>query len=328
MLVLEDVGVEFRVRHGLLRAVEGVSLTVEPGEITGIVGESGSGKSTLLQAVMGLLPPKAALVHGSINLDGREITSLSRGGLRALRGKEVAMVFQDPMTALNPFYRVGRQIEEAMLVHGAIPAEPAVGGRRERCRHRALKLMAEVGIADPEQRYDQHPHQFSGGMQQRILIAIALACEPGLLLLDEPTTALDVTIQAQIIELLREINRTRGTSMVLVTHNLAMAAEMCGRIAVMYAGELVEVGPASDVLRQPTHPYTQGLLRSLPRYGVRRAELEIIPGSAPSLRDRPPGCPFAPRCREVVEECHVSVPALVDVGAGRLCRCLRRGGVR
>ncbi len=315
MLEVTDLEVSFSTRLGLVRAVDGVSISLQPGSILGVVGESGSGKSTLLLAILGLLPGNVR-AGGSIVFGGRDLMHLSPEEMRGLRGREMAMVFQDPISTLNPVYTVGEQIREAMAVHRYPP-----GAGPARQKERVLRLLEEVGIPHPEQRYRNYPHQFSGGMQQRVLIAMALACEPRLLLLDEPTTALDVTIQAQITELLLQINRNHGTSMILVTHNLALAAEFCTRIAVMYAGRLVESGPTAAVLEEPLHPYTRGLLRSLPRVGVRE-ELATIPGSIPDLLRLPPGCSFQNRCREAQEECRAVAPPLLEKEAGHYSRCV------
>ncbi len=317
LLELKNLTVEFGTPRGRLRAVDGFDLTVGEGDITGIIGESGSGKSTVLMAIMGLLPRLGRIApDSSIRLSGRELTRLSRRAYRELRGLNVGMIFQDPMTHLNPAYPVGEQIREALRVHRYVK-----GGRAAE-RRRVIDLLAEVGIPRPEQRYWEYPHQFSGGMQQRVLIAAALACNPRLLLADEPTTALDVTIQAQILDLLKKINQEHGTAILLVSHDIGLAAEFCDRIAVMYAGRLVEIGPARQVVEEPRHPYTQGLIASLPRFGGKRGRLEPIPGSLPDLTRLPEGCAFAERCRHVQEECHRPGLKLREAGPDRAVRCV------
>lgn len=308
---------EFPAPRGKLRAVDGFSLQVAPGEIVGIIGESGSGKSTVLNAIMGLIGRPGRVMPGSsIKLKGRELTTLSPAAYRELRGLYIGMIFQDPMTSLNPAYPVGEQIREALRVHRYCKT-------RAEERARVLELLAAVGIPNPEERYNEYPHQFSGGMQQRALIAAALACNPRLLLADEPTTALDVTIQAQILDLLRQINRERGTSIILVSHDIGLAAEFCDRIAVMYAGRLVEVGPARRVVEDPQHPYTRGLIGCLPMWGGKKGPLEPIPGSLPDLTRLPAGCAFADRCPQVMPECRAGAIPLRVVGQDRKVRCIR-----
>lgn len=314
---ITELAVEFPSPRGRLRAVDGFSLGVAPGEIVGVIGESGSGKSTVLLAIMGLIGrPGRILPDSSIRLKRQELTQLSEAAYRELRGLHMGMIFQDPMTSLNPAYPVGEQIREALRVHRYCTS-------RAEERNRVLELLEAVGIPNPEQRYKEYPHQFSGGMQQRALIAAALACNPRLLLADEPTTALDVTIQAQILDLLRRINRERGTSIVLVSHDIGLAAEFCDRIAVMYAGRLVEVGPARQVVEDPQHPYTQGLIGCLPMWKGRRGKLEPIPGSLPDLSRLPAGCAFADRCPHVETACLAGAILLRAVGPDRQVRCIR-----
>lgn len=309
VLEVWNLTVHLRAARGVVRAVAGVSLRVAPGEVVGIIGESGCGKSTLLSAIMGLMPPGGRVAAGEVRLAGRDLLRLPERQLRAIRGREVAMIFQDPLTALNPFYPVGWQIEEAMRVHGLWP-------RRAERRQRVLELMAWVGIPDPARRYHAYPHELSGGMQQRVMIAAALANHPRVLLADEPTTALDATVQAQILDLLERINREQRTAIVLVSHDLRLAGQFCHRIAVMYAGQVVEEGPALQVIESPRHPYTQALLRSLPPLeGERRAALEPIPGSPPDLAAPPPGCPFHPRCPLATDLCRQAAPTLRWAGA-------------
>ncbi|MFZ5631676.1 MAG: ABC transporter ATP-binding protein [Bacillota bacterium] len=315
MLEINGLSVRFKTRHGIVGAVNGVSLTLEKGRILGIVGESGSGKSTVLNAILRLLPEKGVFLEGEILYGGVNLFNVSPAKMRDVRGREVSMIFQDPMTTLNPVYTVGSQITESLRVHGFC---------RGREKERALELMREVGIPSPESRYREYPHQFSGGMQQRALIAIALACEPKLLLADEPTTALDVTIQAQIIDLLRKINRTHHTSIILVTHNLPLAAELCDEIAVMYAGRIVEKGPAEVILQGPRHPYTMGLLNAVPLPGKNHgARLATIPGTVPDLSDPPPGCVFHPRCPQAGGECARIAPGPAGAGSRHILWCLK-----
>lgn len=305
----------------------------------GIVGESGCGKSALLLSIMGLLSSPGRIAQGQILFDGENLVDLSEQEMRLLRGKEIAMVFQDPMTALNPAHRVGEQIAESLRVHGIVPesftgdgGQPGgVGGFiRRRLRKRRLsaakereyviELMQSVGIPLPKHRHLEYPHQFSGGMQQRIMIAIALACRPKLLLADEPTTALDVTIQAQVLDLIEEINRTTGTAVVLVTHDLSVAADFCDSIAVMYAGQIVERGPTEAVMEDSAHPYTRGLLRSMPILGDRKP-LKPIMGEVPDLANLGPGCSFAPRCDLSEDICFEEAPDVSAIGKEHEVRC-------
>jgi oligopeptide/dipeptide ABC transporter ATP-binding protein len=325
--------------RGMVQAVRNVSFAVSRGEIVGIVGESGCGKSALLLSIMGLLPSPGRIAQGQILFDGRNLVDLSEPAMRSVRGKEIAMVFQDPMTALNPAHRVGEQIAESLRVHGGVPELAAGDGGQARGaggfirgrlwkrglsaveeRRYVIELMRNVGIPLPEHRHLEYPHQFSGGMQQRIMIAIALACRPKLLLADEPTTALDVTIQAQVLDLMEEINRITGTAIVLVTHDLAVAADFCDSIAVMYAGQIVERGPTDAVMEDPAHPYTRGLLRSMPVLGNRKP-LQPITGEVPDLANLGPGCSFAPRCDLSEKVCLEEAPSVSAIGQGHEARC-------
>ena len=297
VLELRNLTTVFPTRRGEVRAVDAVNLTVYPGQILGLVGESGCGKSTVLLSILGLIPSPGS-IQGQVLLDGSDMSRLSTRGLRSVRGKDIAMIFQDPLSTLNPAFHVGEQIRESLRLHNMIPGPglwPFDGGRRRQEKRRVLEVMDEVGIPAPEARYRAYPHEFSGGMQQRALIAIGLACRPKLLLADEPTTALDVTIQAQIVDLMKRINREHGTAIILVTHDLGLAAEFCDHIAVMYAGRIVEIGSTSDVIERTKHPYTEGLLRCIPDIHQRRAIKPIL-GSVPDLAELPPGCAFAPRC--------------------------------
>jgi len=328
LLELKNLTTLFPTRRGQVRAVNGVNLRVAPGEILGIVGESGCGKSTVLRSILRLIDRPGRVAAGQVRFKGRDVLDLSPRAMRDIRGKEIAMIFQDPLSTLNPVFPVGEQIREALRLHGLIKSGPALpwpfdGTRRAQEKKRVLEVMAEVGIPAPEARYRAYPHQFSGGMQQRALIAIGLACEPALLLADEPTTALDVTIQAQIINLMQRINRTHQTSIILVTHNLGLAAEFCHNIAVMYAGRVVERGPVEQVVGEPKHPYTQGLLACLPRLTAGAQTIQPIPGNVPDLADLPPGCAFASRCPLVQEACWQADLRLRAVTPGHYARCIQ-----
>jgi oligopeptide/dipeptide ABC transporter ATP-binding protein len=318
LLELRDLTTTFPTRRGEVTAVNAVNLRVAPGEILGIVGESGCGKSTILLSVLGLLPRPGRITRGDVRFRGRTISGLPARELRSLRGREISMIFQDPQSTLNPVFPVGEQIREAMRLHGLVQGRSRASQEKER----VLQVMAEVGIPAPEARYRNYPHQFSGGMQQRALIAIGLVCAPALILADEPTTALDVTIQAQIIDLMRRINRDHGTSIILVTHNLALAAEFCHTIAVMYAGRLVERGSVDQVVYDPQHPYTKGLLRCIPRIRRQPQRIDPIPGEVPDLATLPAGCAFAPRCPEVQDACWTADLRLRAVSPGHYARCI------
>jgi oligopeptide/dipeptide ABC transporter ATP-binding protein len=315
LLRVSDLRVEFPLARGVLRAVDGVSFEVRPGEALGLVGESGSGKTVALRSLVGLLPRNARVAGGTVEIDGVEVTSADEAALRELRGRTVSMVFQEPMTALNPVMRVGEQIAEAPLVR--------LGLSRRAASKRALELMRLVGIPDPVRRAGAFPHELSGGMRQRVMIAIALSAEPKLILCDEPTTALDVTIQDQILKLLRSLQDDLGVSLVFVSHDLAVVAQTCDRVAVMYAGRVVETGTVRDVFVEPHHPYTLGLLRSVPDFDLVRETLSSIPGSPPDLASLPPGCPFHPRCPFAIVECTREPIPLFDLGGGRAAACIR-----
>lgn len=323
ILEIEDLTVEFPTRRGAIRAVNHVNLTLDRGERLGLVGESGSGKSMTLLTILRLTPHPGRITSGVIRYLDKDLLSLNLTQMRRLRGKELAMIFQDPMTTLNPVFRVGDQIRESLRVHNIYGGGSSIFGRRKQNqaeRVRVMELMAEVGIPSPEERYEAYPHEFSGGMQQRAMIAIALACNPRVLLADEPSTALDVTVQAQIIALMERISDTRGTATILVTHDLSLAAEFCGRIAVMYAGTIVEQGPVTAVINAPGHPYTIGLLNSLPRLRHGKRPLTPIPGEV-DLAELPPGCPFSPRCINAMEQCHAHLPDQVLLSPGHAVRC-------
>ena len=314
LLRVRDLVVEFPLANGTLRAVDGASFDVRPGEALGLVGESGSGKTMALRAIVGLLPRAAHIAGGSIEFEGQEILGRGEGRLRGLRGRSISMIFQEPMTALNPVMTVGEQIAEEPLVR--------LGLGRRGARERALELMRRVGIPDPTRRYHAYPHELSGGMRQRVMIAIALSGDPKLILCDEPTTALDVTIQDQILKLLRSLQRDSGLSLVFVSHDLAVIAQTCERLAVMYAGQIVESGTVDAVFREPRHPYTLGLLRAVPDFDVVRETLSSIPGSPPDLASPPQGCRFHPRCEFVQPDCRRTDVPLLDVAPGRAARCL------
>jgi oligopeptide/dipeptide ABC transporter ATP-binding protein len=314
LLQVNDLHVQIASRRGIVRAVDGVSLEVPAGEAVGLVGESGSGKSMTLRAMLGVLPPEARITAGQVLLDGVDLAQLGNSELNKIRGPKIAMIFQEPMSALNPVMRVGSQIAEGPQVH--------LGMNRRQAAERAIELMRRVGIPDPERRYRSFPHEFSGGMRQRVMIAIALSCEPSLILCDEPTTALDVTIQDQILRLLTRLCRESGTSLVFVTHDLPVVAQVCHQIAVMYAGRIVERGSVQEVLTQPWHPYTLGLVRSAPDVDHPRSSLAAIPGAPPSLVSPPAGCRFHPRCKFAEQDCTVTEPPLRLIDAGHATACL------
>jgi peptide/nickel transport system ATP-binding protein len=293
----------------VLTAVDAVSFSIAPGEVLGVVGESGAGKSITGLAVIGLLEPPGRIAAGEVRLEGRRIDNLPHGEMRRIRGRRIGVIFQDPLTSLNPLYTIGQQLEETILTH--LPVN------RSQARERAVSLLKEVGIPAPEARYNNYPHHFSGGMRQRVVIALALAAEPRLLIADEPTTALDVSIQAQIIALLKRLARERGAAVMLITHDMGVIAETAQRVAVMYAGRIVEIGPVRDVIHASRHPYTTGLMGSIPKLGVRQERLAQIEGSMPRLNAIPPGCAFNPRCPRRFERCVVERPELVIAGASR-----------
>ena len=309
LLEVKDLVVEFPNRHGTLRALDGISFHIAPGEILGVVGESGAGKSLTGASIIGLLEPPGRVAGGEIFLEGRRIDNLPPEQMRRVRGRQIGAIFQDPLTSLNPLYSVGRQLTETITTH--LPVTQAVA------RERAIQLLRDTGIPAPEQRIDHFPHQFSGGMRQRVVIALALAAEPKLIVADEPTTALDVSIQAQIITLLKTICRERGAAVMLITHDMGVIAETCDRVAVMYAGRIAEIGPVHEVINQPAHPYTKGLMSCIPDMGVDRERLHQIDGAMPRLNAIPRGCAYNPRCDQVFERCHAHRPELLDAGATR-----------
>ena len=312
---VEDLLVRFVSRDGTVNAVNGVSFRVNAGEVLCILGESGSGKSVTLRALMRLLPPGRSKLSGRITLAGRDVISLDKHALADLRGSEVAMIFQEPMTAFDPVFTVGYQIIETVKRHDGVSDSDA--------RKRALELLEMVQIPSPARRLENYPHEMSGGMRQRAMIALALSCRPKLLLADEPTTALDATVQIQILQLLRRLQRELGMAVLFVTHDVGVAVEIADRIAVMYAGRIVETGPMRDVIRSPRHPYTQGLLASTVQGGMRGRRLEAIPGAPVNLMDMPTGCAFAPRCKHAEAACRAEVPAEVWLNPDRMARCIR-----
>jgi oligopeptide/dipeptide ABC transporter ATP-binding protein len=314
LLSVDDLHVRFGTSRGLVYAVNGISFDIAPGETLGIVGESGCGKSVTSLALLGILARNGRVTAGSAMFGGRDLLKLKDDELRSIRGREIAMIFQDPMTSLNPVLTIGKQLRE--------PLEAHFGMDKRQADRRALELLDQVGIPSAKQRLRDYPHQFSGGMRQRVMIAIALACEPKLLIADEPTTALDVTIQAQILELLRTLVAERDTALMLITHDLGVVAGMCERVNVMYAGMFMETGTATVLFAQPRHPYTLGLLQSVPRLDSgRRQKLMPIPGSPRNMLSAPSECPFAPRCRYEVEQSRQQVPPLEELDPGRQVRC-------
>lgn len=315
LLEVSDLVVEFRQGGRSLRAINHVSLSVRQGETLGIVGESGSGKSVLCRTILRLLPsPPAFIRSGSLHFGSADLLTLSEERMREIRGADIAMVFQNPMNALNPVWPIGDQVSEGLRVHKGLGQRAA--------RDRAIELLKQVGIPSPELRVDEYPHQWSGGMVQRAVIAMAMANQPKLILADEPTTALDVTIQDQILALLMDLQSASGMSLVLVSHDMAVVAETCDRVAVMYAGRIVELADTRTIFRDTRHPYTLGLMRSIPRIDVTGERLEPIQGSPPNLSTLPPGCPFAPRCRFVQPECHNTEVALREISPGHFSACL------
>jgi oligopeptide transport system ATP-binding protein len=320
LLQVENVHTEITVKDGTVKAVDGVSFTVDPGETVGIVGESGSGKSMTALSIMQLLPRRGRIVEGKVTFKGRVLTDLSEDEMETIRGTEIAMIFQDPMTSLNPVYRIGWQVGEPLRIHRRVGRRASVAA--------AVDLFRKVGIPDASRRVRQFPHMFSGGMRQRAMIAMGLTTGPSLLIADEPTTALDVTIQAQILELLRTLNRDYGTATILITHNLGVVAGMCDRVIVMYAGRVVEEGRTDDVFTHPEHPYTWSLLRSIPRLDAAEHQpLRPIEGVPPDMIRLPSGCKFTPRCPFAVARCAREEPDLVQVRAD-LARCwVTQGGL-
>jgi peptide/nickel transport system ATP-binding protein len=307
VLSVRNLQVEFKTRRHTLRAIDGVSFDIAKGEVLGVVGESGAGKSVTGSAVIGLIDPPGRIAGGEVRLSGQRIDNLPPEDMRKVRGKRIGMIFQDPLTSLNPLYRVGDQIVETIRTHLSVSEQAA--------RKRAIDLLAEVGIPAPERRIDGYPHEFSGGMRQRVVIALALCAEPELIIADEPTTALDVSVQAQIIALIKRLGRDHGTAVMLVTHDMGVIAETCDRVAVMYSGRIAEIGPVQDVIKNPLHPYAKGLMGAIPTLTGEDHRLVQIPGSMPRLSAIPPGCPFNPRCTSVFDRCRVERPEPIARGA-------------
>ncbi len=317
VLAIRDLSVDFETDDGVVHAVDGITYDVMPGEILGIVGESGSGKSVSTMSLLGLIPvPPGRIVSGTAMFQGRDLLTLKKKELRAVRGKEMAMIFQDPMTSLNPVLKIGNQLAEAIKTHFPDVKKPEL-------RERVTKLLEIVGVPNPEARYDQYPHEFSGGMRQRAMIAMAIANSPALLIADEPTTALDVTIQAQVLEVMKRVMEETHAATILITHDLGIVAEMCDRVIVMYAGHIVEAGDVVTIFQKPRHPYTIGLMNSLPKVTEDEEHLDPIPGAPPSLIDLPPGCPFHPRCflSQGREKCRTELPPLAPAGDGHEAAC-------
>ncbi len=314
-LQVRDLVVSFKVENDFPRAVDGISFDLYPNEVLGIVGESGSGKSVTSLAIMRLIPdPPGKIAEGSIKLRGQELLDISYEEMRDVRGNEIAMIFQEPMTALNPVFTVGMQVMETIRTHENVSKDEA--------RKRAIEMLTRVGIPDAAKRLKEYPHQFSGGMRQRAMIAMALVCHPKILIADEPTTALDVTTQAQILDLMLELKqKEEGASIILITHDLAVVAETCHRVVVMYGGKVQEVATVEKLFARPLHPYTKGLLASLPSTHEKKDRLYTIPGNVPSILQMPEGCRFCTRCSEVIDRCHTEEPKLHDIGNGRKVRC-------
>jgi peptide/nickel transport system ATP-binding protein len=316
LIEIKDLRIRFHGDDGrVTHAVDSVDLSVANGATLGLVGESGCGKSVTSLAIMGLLPKQSAEISGAIRFDGFDLLHTSDQTLRDLRGNRLAMIFQEPMTSLNPSFTIGDQIIETILRHR--------GGSRKSARQRTIDLLRRVHIPSPERRIDEYPHKLSGGMRQRVMIAMALACDPRLLIADEPTTALDVTLQAQILELMRELKAASGAAIILITHDLGVVAEVCDDVAVMYAGEIVERAPVDELFAMPQHPYTVGLLGSIPRLDHRAEQLATIEGMVPNMAQPPAGCRFAARCPFVRDACTKAPPPLVELSPGHLSRCIR-----
>jgi peptide/nickel transport system ATP-binding protein len=306
LLQVKNLVIEFPNRYGTLRAIDDISFDIAPGEILGVVGESGAGKSLTGAAIIGLLEPPGRIASGQIILEGQRIDQLNHEQMRHVRGKQIGAIFQDPLTSLNPLFSIGKQLTETILAH--LPVSKA------EARERAISLLQDTGIPAAEQRIDHFPHQFSGGMRQRVVIALALAAEPKLIVADEPTTALDVSIQAQIISLLKDICKKRGAAVMLITHDMGVIAETCDRVAVLYAGRIAEIGAVHEVINHPKHPYTVGLMAAIPDIEIDREYLNQIDGAMPRLNAIPAGCAFNPRCGKVMDKCHVDRPSLVNTG--------------
>jgi len=314
LLEIENLRTYFKTFRGVVKAVDGISFSLDRGEILGIVGESGSGKSVTCFSLLKLVEEPGEVNADRIMFQGRDLAAATEKEMTKVRGKDISMVFQDPMTSLNPLYTVGKQIEEMLILH-----EPQMN--REQRKERCIELLKAVGIPNPEQRLKDFPHQFSGGMRQRVVIAIALAANPKLIIADEPTTALDVTIQSQILKLMKQLVQERNASLILITHDLAVVSEMVDRIIVMYCGKIVEQGPVDQIIHHPKHPYTIGLLDSIPRLRKEQDRLDFIPGMVPNMYELPEGCLFAPRCKYCQDICRKEKPVMQEVGEGHLAAC-------
>jgi peptide/nickel transport system ATP-binding protein len=317
LLQVKNLVVEFPSRHGTLRALDDISFDIAPGEILGVVGESGAGKSLTGASIIGLLEPPGRVAGGEILLEGQRIDQLDADQMRHIRGRKIGAIFQDPLTSLNPLYSIGRQLTETILAH--LPVTP------QEARQRAIQLLKDTGISAAEERIDHYPHQFSGGMRQRVVIALALAAEPQLIVADEPTTALDVSIQAQIISLLKKVCKDRGAAVMLITHDMGVIAETCDRVAVLYAGRVAEIGPVHQVINHPAHPYTAGLMASIPDMDIDRERLNQIDGAMPRLNAIPQGCAFNPRCPKAFDRCRQDRPDLVQAGSTQAACWLHDG---
>lgn len=314
-LQISNLKSHFFTSKGVVPAVDGVSIDVPPGKIIGLVGESGCGKSMTAMSVMGLLRHPGRVVDGKVLLEGRDITHLSRKELSKIRGNEISMIFQEPMTSLNPVYPVGKQVQEAILLHQKVSKEEA--------KQRVIDIFKEVGIPEPEKRYRSFPHQLSGGLRQRVMIGMAMVCRPKVMIADEPTTALDVTIEAQILRLMKRLRDELGTSIILITHNMGVVAEVCDYVYVMYAGNVMEQAETFELFERTKHPYTQGLLKSIPKLDTKEERLYTIEGVVPNLLHLPKGCNFCNRCDQATEQCFLSKPGLYETGDGHKVRCFR-----
>ncbi|WP_444642919.1 ABC transporter ATP-binding protein [Caproiciproducens sp. R1] len=314
LLEVENLNVHIHTQHGIVQAVRGVSFSLEKGETLAIVGESGSGKSITVKGVMGLLPTNGKIAEGSVHLEGRDLAALSEHEMQKIRGCDISMIFQDPMTSLNPTMTVGKQIMEVLHEHRSDLT-------KEQLKEKAIEQIRLVGLSNPETRFSQYPHQLSGGMRQRVVIAIALACSPKVLIADEPTTALDVTIQAQILDLMKDLQGKIDTSIIIITHNLGVVANIANRVAVMYGGKLVETGSVRDLFYRTAHPYTKGLLASIPKLHEDDQQLFSIPGTPPDLMDPPKGCPFAARCPHTMKVCQEFMPEYTQLSDTHRAAC-------
>ena len=315
LIEVKDLVVEYTSDGNVVHAVNGVSFSINKGETLGLVGETGAGKTTIAKAILGILPdPPAKVRGGSIVLEGKDMFKMSEKEMRSIRGNKISMIFQDPMTALNPIYTVGQQIAETIGIH-----EKHLS--KHETEKRAIDMLEMVGL--PGERYGEYPHQFSGGMKQRVVIAMALSCNPELLLADEPTTALDVTIQAQVLDMMNELKKNLNTSMIMITHDLGIVAEMCDNVAVVYAGEIVEIGTAEDIFDRTSHPYTEGLFGSLPSLNSKVKRLKPIAGMMPDPMNLPKGCAFSPRCPYATDACREKKPEMKNIGGNHYCRCFR-----